>query len=454
MAEVAPNESALRRELGFAMAVLVVLNSTIGTGIFKTPARVARLSGSLAVSLALWAIGALIALCGALSLAELAAAIPRAGGLYEYLRRAYGKRVAFVLGWVKLTLLIPSATGSFAKLASESLSSALGMPANSQRDSIVALCTLLGCAAVNLFAVRLSTAIQGSVTVLKYLGVTLLAVIGLFVAPRGAVTAPDPMPVIHSGPTLTGALAAMIGIMWAYDGWADLSSLAGEVKNPSRNLPRALALGTALIALLYLLTNVAYARVLGLQGLQYSTTGSNMAAANVATLTIGSVGRSALSWLVAISCIGGCMSSLLTGSRMFVPMASDRTFLPWLGYVSPTRGIPVRAVLIGTGLGCSYVLSRTFEQLTEAFVVGFFPFYALAVGAVFVLRRKEPGLERPFRVPLFPLVPVVFLLGAALLMIGAIAEADASAKHAGAVLLVGVVISFVFVSREPRTAST
>ena len=447
------DESSLRRELSFAMAVLVVINSTIGTGIFKTPARVARLSGSLSLSLGLWALGALIALCGALSLAELAAAIPRAGGLYEYLRRAYGPRVAFVLGWVKLTLLIPSATGSFAKLAAESLGSVLGLAPNSARDAIVALCTLLGCAAVNLVAVGLSTRLQGGVTVLKYLGVVGLALVGLVLSPHGSVMAPTPLPTIHSGPTVTGALAAMIGVMWAYDGWADLSALAGEVKNPSQNLPRALGIGTLLIAGVYLLTNLAYARVLGLQGLQWSTSGTHMAAANVAYLTLGSVGRTALSTLVCVSCIGGCMSSLLTGSRIFVPMASDRTFIPWLGYVSPTHGVPTRAVVIAALLGCGYVMSRTFEQLTEAFVVGFFPFYALAVAAVFVLRRKEPALHRPFRVPLYPVVPLVFLLGAGLLMVGAIAEADASAKHAGGVLVVGVVLALLLVNHVPRGAS-
>jgi amino acid transporter len=434
------------------MAVLVVINSTIGTGIFKTPARVARLTGSTGVSLALWAAGAVIAFCGAISLAELAAAVPRVGGMYEYLRRAYGTRVAFVLGWVKLTLLIPSATGSFAKLAAEALGSALGLAPNGTRDSVVAFSTLIGCAIVNLFAVRVSTAVQGSVTVIKYLGVLLLALAGLLLAPHGAVSPPAQLLPTHAQPTITGSLAALIGIMWAYDGWADLSSLAGEVKNPSRNLPRALALGTALIALVYLLANIAYVRVLGLQWLQWSSTGSNMAAANVALLTLGHVGRSALSVLVCISCIGGCMSSLLTGSRMFVPMATDRVFIPWLGYVSHGQGVPARAVVIAGVLGCAYVLSRTFEQLTEAFVVGFFPFYALAVGAVFVLRKKEPTLERPFRVPGYPVVPLLFLLGAGLLMAGAIAEADASALHAGAVLAVGVVLSFVFVTRAPQAA--
>ncbi|MFO0560236.1 MAG: amino acid permease [Polyangiales bacterium] len=440
-------ERALRRDIGVALAVLVVINSTIGTGIFKTPARAARLTGSLGVALGVWLVGALIALCGALTLAELAAAIPRAGGLYEYLQRAWGKRVGFLLGWVKLTLLIPSATGSFAKLSAESLAAALGLAPNPARDARVAMMTLLACAAVNSLAVGAATRAQGAITVLKYAGVLALAVLGLALPVHGTVGVPADLPAVAAGPTLLGALAALVGVMWAYDGWADLASLAGEVKDPDRNLPKAFALGTLAIAAVYLLANLGYARALGLEGLQRSTTGANMAAANVAALTLGAPGRTALSALVWLSCVGGCMSSLLTGSRVFVPMAADGVFFRRIGVVDERTGVPLRAVAIGAILGCGYVLSRTFEQLTEAFVVGLFPFYALAVGAVFVLRRREPSLARPFRVPGYPWVPVVFLLGAAVLMVGALASADSSTLHALGVLAVGAVLS-LFVHRR------
>ena len=436
-------EGALRRDIGLALSVLIVVNATIGTGIFKTPARVARLTGSLGVSLAVWAIGAVIALCGALSLGELAAAIPRAGGLYEYLRRAWGRHVAFLFGWARLVLLIPSATGSFAKLSAESLAAALGLPSDSARDSRVAMITIAACAMVNCLAVRFATRAQGAITVVKYTGVFALALAGLLLPVRGSV--PIPVDAVQSaaGPTVLGALAALVGVMWAYDGWADLSSLAGEVKTPERTLPRGLAVGTAAIALVYLLANIGYARALGLEGLQRSSTGANMAAANVAVLTAGSAGRSLLSLLVWASCVGGCMSGLLTGSRVFVPMADDGALFRWLSVVDARRGVPVRAVLVGSLLGCGYVLSRSFEQLTEAFVVGLFPFYALGVGAVLVLRRREPTLHRPFRVPGYPWVPLLFIAGAVVLIVGAVVNADSSALHALAVLAVGAVVSLV-----------
>src|SRR5581483_6780552 len=172
----------------------------------------------------------------------------------------------------------------------------------------------------------------------------------------------------------------------------------------------------------------------GLEGLRRSTSGSNMAAANLAFATLGTTGRALLSVIILVSCVGGCMSSLMTGSRIFVPMATDGQFVRAIGRVS-VRGVPVSAVLVASLMGAAYVTLRSFEQLTDAFVVGYFPFYALAVGAVFVLRRKEPNLPRPFRVPLYPLVPLVFLAGAAVLMLGALADVDRTAFFALGIML-------------------
>jgi APA family basic amino acid/polyamine antiporter len=432
-------EDRLRREVGTWLGILIVINSTIGTGIFKVPAKVARMSGGLGASFVVWIVGAVIALAGALTLAELAAAIPRAGGLYEYLRRAYHPVVSFLLGWTKLTLLIPSAVGSFAKLSAEAVGALLGLPASSTRDALVALGIIVGCAVVNLFGVHTSAVQQGAITVLKYLGVAFLAVVGLCVPVAAGVhvPVPDKPPPFEAVPTLSGMFTSLVSVMWAYDGWADLSSMAGEVRNPSRTLPRALFAGTAGIAVVYLAANAGYASAIGLEGLRNSTTGSNMAAANLAFVTLGVTGRTLLSAIILVSCIGVCMASLMTGSRIFVPMSSDGQFIRGIGRVSP-RGVPTRAVLVSAAMGAIYVLFRSFEQLTDAFVVGYFPFYALAVGSVFVLRKREPNLDRPFRVPLYPIVPLVFLAGALILMIGALGDVDRTALFALGVLLLGL----------------
>jgi amino acid transporter len=445
----------MRREIGVVVGVALVVNSTIGTGIFKTPAKVARLSGSLGASFAVWVAGAVIALAGALTLAELAAAIPRAGGLYEYLRRAFGPSVAFVFAWTKLTLLIPSAVGSFAKLAAEAMTSLLGLAPDPTRDTLLSLAFLALAAIANLGGVKSSSRQQAAVTAAKYGGVALLALLGLTWALPSAGVPPPPDAdklAIHATPTFLGCFGALVSVMWAYDGWADLSSLSGEVRDPGRSLPRALLAGTAAIAVVYLLANIGYARILGLDGLRHSTTGSNMAAANLAALTLGATGRRALSALILVSCVGGCMSSLLTGSRVFVPLATDGLFVRWLGALSPRTAVPTRAVIVATALGGVYVTVRSFEQLTDAFVAGYFPFYMLAVIAVFRLRASEPDLPRPFRVPLYPLPPILFLLGSTVLLVGAAADVDRTAVLALCVVAAGVPVGWIWKARRRRAA--
>jgi APA family basic amino acid/polyamine antiporter len=443
-------ESALRPEITLFLGILLVVNATIGTGIFKTPAKVARLSGSMTAAMGVWVLGGVIALCGALSLAELSAAIPRAGGIYEVLRRTWGERVAFVYGWAKLTLLIPAAVGSFAKLTAESLTSFFGWGADTRRDGAIAVGLIALCAAANVTGVKTSAIQQAIVTLAKYLGVALLGIIGIGLTVHGPVPGVDPSVPYELTPTVTGCFTALVSVMWAYDGWADLSSLAAEVRNPGRTMPRALIAGTAAIIAVYLTANWGYAHALGIDGLRGATTGTNMAAARLAAVTLGGPGRQLLALLIIISCVGGCMSSLLTGPRIFIPLATDGLFIGWLGGVNPKTAVPARAVVVCAVLGCAYVLLRSFEQLTDAFVVGYFPFYMLAVAAVYRLRQTEPALERPFRVPLYPAVPAVFLLGAAALMYGALADVDKNAAVAAGVLLCGLPVSWLF----SRTRST
>lgn len=446
MSAGASGESSLRRELGVLAAAAIVVNATIGTGIFKKPAEVARLAGSVEASLTVWALGAVVAFSGALCFAELAASMPRTGGIYEYLRRAWGPRVAFLYGWAKITLLLPSAVGSFALLAAESIAALAGWEADRGRDAALAMAVIAGCAGANVVGVRASAVQQAVITSVKYLGVLLLAVLGLL-APLASgleVPIPDPMPAHAESASAAGLFAALVAAMWAYDGWADLSSLAGEARDPERTLPRALLAGTLAVGVAYLLANAGYVRVLGLEGLQRSTTGSGMAAAHLATLTLGAAGRALLASLVLVSCVGGCMASLLTNSRTFVPMATDRVFFGWLGRVWERTGVPANAVVVGALLGGVYVSSRSFEELTDAFVVGYFPFYALAVLGLLRLRSREPGLPRPFRVPLHPLPAIVFLIGAACVMAGAATGLGGSSALAGAVIFAGLPVSLAW----------
>lgn len=434
-------EAALRREIGVFAATAIVVNATIGTGIFRTPAQVLRDAGTMEAALAVWVAGAVIALAGALSIAELAASMPRAGGLYEFLRRLYGPRVAFVYGWTKVILLAPSSVGSFALLAADALLSLTGADAAYARPVALGVVLVLG--ALTLGGVHASAIQQTIVTVMKITGVLALGLLGLAL-PYDVAPSEAPTVAFALAPTALGMASGLVAAMWAYDGWADLAALGGETRAPGRTLPRALLFGTLAVAALYLLVNLAYARVLGEEGLRASGSGSAMAAMRLADLTLGETGRRALSGLVLVSTVGGCMASLLTSSRAFVPMATDGVFFRALGAVEPRRGVPRVAVVSTSLLGCAYVLSSSFESLTDAFVVGYFPFYALAIVALMVLRRREPDLARPFRVPLYPLPPLVFLLGAACVLGGAIGDLSVSSAAAFGIMLSGLPASWLY----------
>ena len=435
-AEGATGERALKPELGLLAASALVVNATIGTGIFRNPGSIARHAGSLSAALAVWVVGAAIALAGALSVAELSAAMPRAGGIYEPLRRAFGSRVAFVYGFAKITLLAPSAVRSFATLAAESIEALFGLPPDRPREIAIALGVLALALATNLLRVRSSGSVQTLVTSVKYGGLAVLALAGLALpfTPHDVHAAP-------SSVTIGGVLAAVVSVMWAYDGWADLASVAAETRDPQRTLPRALVAGTLAVGAIYLLTNLGYARVLGWDGLASAGEGVEMPGVRLASATLGAIGSRALASLIVVSCVGGAMASMMTNSRALIPMATDGTFVRVLGRVDPGSGTPRIAVIVTGILGGIYVLSERFEELTDGFVVGYFPFYALAILALFVLRRREPELPRPFRVPL--VMPAIFLAGAALVLGGALLDGGRRMLVPLAVLCVGIVLSFV-----------
>lgn len=439
----ASGESSLRAELGLLPAIALVVNATIGTGIFRTPAAVAQHAGSLEAALGVWVLGALVALAGALSIAELSAAMPRAGGIYEPIRRAFGPRVAFVYGFAKITLLAPSAVGSFATLAAESIEAFVGLAPDRGREIGIALGVLGVALATNLLRVRSSGAAQAAVTAVKYGGLAVLAIAGIAL-PYTPIVTEAPASVA----TVSGALAALVSVMWAYDGWADLASVAAETRDAPRTLPRALVVGTLAVGAIYLATNLGYARVLGFAGLATAGAGAEMPGARLAQATLGALGARALSGLVVVSCVGGAMASLLTNSRALVPMATDGTFVRALGRVDERSGTPRLAVTVTAVLGVLYVVSERFEELTDGFVVGYFPFYALAIVALFVLRRREPGLARPFRAPWG--MPLVFLAGAALVLGGSMLDGGQRMLVPAVVLGVGALLSLFW---RPQAAA-
>jgi amino acid transporter len=401
-------------------AVAVLVGSTIGSGIFRSPASIAdKLPGPLPL-LAIWLTGGIFALCGALTLAEVAGALPRTGGVYVFIREAWGRLPAFLFGWAELVLIRAAALGAISTTFSEYLLRVLGhdprvAPYSTYVHYVAAIAIVLT-ATFNYVGIKWGALVQNITTLAKTGAVLVIIVLALAIGlPQ---TGGHFTPAVPPGSfSLARFGLALVSVLWVYDGWADVSFVGGEVKDPERNLPRVLIYGTLIIIALYLLANVAYLAVLPVEEIRQS----KLVAADVAERLMGTAGVAFVSVAVMVSTFGTLNGSVMTGSRILFAMAADGLLFKPIARVDKRFQTPGVAIALGAVLGVVFVLLGTFEQLADTFVTAIVPFYALAVAAIFVLRRR-PGYQPPFRVPGYPVVPVIFIVATVLLLGNAIID--------------------------------
>ena len=414
----------------------MLVGSTIGSGIFRTPALIATRVPAPVPMLGVWVLGGLLALCGALTYAELAAMFPRSGGLFVYVREGFGRMPAFLLGWTELLVIRASALGATSTVFAEYLLRSLGMnpqlPRYGPLVHPLAAAAIAATAAFNYVGVNWSALVLNATTAAKY-GALVLLVVAAFAAGQGDFRHFAGL-VPAGGASLSFGLfgLALVSVLWAYDGFADVVFVSGEVRDPQRNLPRALLLGTASVVVIYLLANAAYLYLLPIGDVARSP----LVAADAAQLLVGRVGVGIAAVAVMVSTFGGLAGSMLTGPRIFFAMADDGLFFQGVARIHPRFRTPSVAIVLTAGLGIAFVLARTFEQLADTFVLALWPFYALGAAAVFVLRRRRPAAERPVHVWGYPLPPILFLLSAFLILGNALAS-DAG----GTALAFGVILS-------------
>ena len=444
----APAEPGLRRQIGLWSAISIVIGTTIGSGIFRSPAAIAeRLPGPLPLA-AIWVAGGLLALCGALSLAELASAYPRTGGIFAFIKEGFGRLPAFLFGWAEITVIRAAAVGAIAITFAEYFLRVIGVdPAAYAR--YVAAAAIIAMGTVNILGVKWGTLAINITTVAKYGGLLFIIIVALALGlPR---TGGHFTPATPPGSFSVSAFGlALVSVLWAYDGWADLSYTSGEVKDPERNMPRALIGGTLAVIAIYLLANIAYLAVLPVDEVRRSP----LVAADVAERVIGSAGVVFVGVTVMLSTFGTLTSSLFTSPRIFYAMAEDGLFFRSVAKVHPRYHTPHVAIGINIVLAVVFVLIRTFEQLAEAFVTAIIPFYALGVAALFVLRSR-PGYAPTFRTPGYPLVPLLFVLSTFYLLINALV--DPSSRVATAVTLgivvLGIPVFYLTVGRAQEASA-
>ncbi len=415
-----PSAPGLQRRLGLWSSVAVLIGITIGSGIFRSPAGIAaKLPGPLPL-MAVWVAGGVVALCGALSLAEIASVYPKTGGIYAYLRECWGRMPAFLFGWAEFIIIRAAAIGAISLTFAEYSLRVAGFDASvapySDWSHWLAALAIIVTSAFNIVGMRWGSLIQNITTVAKYAGLLIIAVMAIAIGlPK---TGGHFTPMAPPGSFSVGAFGlALVSVLWAFDGWADVSFVGGEIKDPQKNLPRALIIGTVAVVVIYLLANMAYLIVFPVDQIAKS----KLVAADVAQYLVGAWGVTMVGLTVMLSTFGSLNGTMLASPRIFFAMADDGLFFKQVAKVHPKYETPWVAISLSCALGVGFVLLRTFEQLADAFVTAIVPFYMMAIAGIFVLRRRKDHAPA-FRTPLYPIAPIIFLLSTTFLIVTALVD--------------------------------
>ena len=320
--------SALPRKLGVWSSIAVLVGSTIGSGIFRVPSTVAAQAGSPEIVLLLWVVGAIIALAGALTLAELAVLFPRSGGVYVFIREAFGPLPAFLFGWTQLVVIRPSAIGAIAVIFASYVGAFI--PLSDGEVRVLAAGAIILVAGVNFRSVTWGAALENVTTLAKVFALTFVVVLAIILVkePNGILTPPGPG---FTRPGFGSLALALVAILWAYDGWADLTFMGDEVRDPEKTFPRALITGVLVVVVLYLLVNISYLHVLSLEEMA----ASELVAADAAVRIAGKGGEAVVAALVLVSTFGALNGAMMTGPRIFFAMAEDGLFFKPVAPGSP-----------------------------------------------------------------------------------------------------------------------
>jgi basic amino acid/polyamine antiporter, APA family len=454
----------LIRGLGLRDATALVIGTIIGTGVFLKMAPMAQAVGTPWLALLAWVAAGLLSLAGALSYAELGALMPSAGGEYVYLRTAYGDLTAFLFGWMRMLVGSTGSIAIFGVAFATFLSTLMPLDAVWARrtvhlfgqttewqfgiQQVVAISVILILSALNCLRVTFAGKLQTLLTGAKIAAIGGI-VVGVFFFGKGGdwshLRAPDGVPA-WSGFQAFGF--AMIAALWAYDGWNNMPMVAGEVKEPQRNVPRALILGMLVVLLVYGLVNLAYCYALPLTEIQSSNSSLHRdalpVAAKAAQTFLGDNGPRLISLAFLLSTIGVLHGSILTNARIPYALAKDGLFFRRFARLNEKTAVPVASVVLQAVWASVLAASGTFDQLTNYVVFAGWIFYAATTSAVFVLRRKMPDAPRPYRTPGYPVIPLIFILVAIALLVNTLVTARLEALLGLALIALGLPVYAFF----------
>jgi len=427
-----PEQSNLKRVLSLTDATMINVGGILGSGIFMVPATVALYTLSSSLFFLVWIIGGIVSLFGALSVAELGSAMPKAGGQYVFLNKAYGPLWGFLYGWTAVAVINTASIAAVAMAFSEYLGFFFIL--NSFEVKGIAIISILILTIINIIDVKSGARFQNLFTYTKISAISIVILLGLLLD-GGSSNNFFPLLTDRSFSSLVGPLGlAMVAVLWTFDGWIFVTYVAGEVKDPGKNIPLSIILCMVIVLSIYLTLNYALVYILGFDKM----IGSELVMSDAASIFLGNKGAAIITVIILISLIGANNGFILTSARINYAMAKDGLFFKQAATIHNKFKSPANALLMQCAWSSILTLTGTFNQLITYIIFASWIFYAMSAGAVIILRKKLPDLNRPYQTPLYPWIPIIFILFAVFLTINTILEAPRDAAIGSVLILAGL----------------
>ena len=432
----------LKQNLTLFGLVMIGVGASIGSGIFRTPGLVAKSLPDANLILIVWTLGGVYTLCGALTFAELGGLFPRTGGIYHYLREAYGEPVAFLYGWSNIFIIN---TGSIAGLAL-TFAGYLNVltPVN---ERFTAMCIIIFVTVINIFGVKISEIFSSIFTSLKIIGIAIIVLVGLFFTQNTVATEGVAIPTSPALPTdmWSAFAAAFIGVLWSYGGWHHVSFLSGEAKNPRRNIPLAMMIGASIVTLLYVTINFAYVRLLPINQLSTST-----AVAADAMSSVFTEGGKWIAVLIMASTFGTLVIYAMSLPRVYFQMAKDGNFFSQMAYIHPTFRTPIVAIVVQSVWALVLLFYKDFGQLLTYITFTDGLFFLLSALTIFIFRIRRPDAERPVKTWLYPIIPIIFCTIATWFLLKTLFAENSSEQALAGLVVLGLGVPFYMFFKRNR----
>ena len=430
--EIQQKPPSLERVLSLLDATMINVGGIIGSGIFMVPATVAFFTGSTSLFFLVWILGGIVSLFGALSVAELGAAMPRAGGQYVYLNEAYGPLWGYLYGWSAVAVINTASIAAVGVAFSEYLG--FFFPISDASIKGIAVGTIVLLTIINIVDVKSGARFQNLFTLSKLGAIFGIILLGLVM--EGG-TNQNLSPIFSDKPFigLIGPLGlAMVSVLWTFDGWIFITYVAGEVKNPGRNIPLSLIFCMLIVVSVYLLLNYVLLFTLGFTGMN----GSELVVSDAASVFLGNKGAAVVTLIILISLIGANNGFVLSSARINYAMARDKLFFNQAAQIHSRFKSPANALIIQCVWACLLTFTGTFNQLITYIIFTSWIFYGMSAGAVIILRKKKPDMDRPYKTPAYPWIPIIFIFFAIFLTINTIMEAPRDATIGAGIILAGL----------------